>query len=187
MKPYEFTLIASGIDAHADDFEDRFFESGCGDATISLQKGAIIVEFTREAKNFVHAVVSAVHDVLTTGARVERIEPDHLVSLADIAQRTGLSRAACTLFAKGERGNDFPMPIVRVTTESPLWDWVEVSSWLHHRNAAVPLTTVVEARVVRAVNRCTFAETRPHGLLADIIASHSGLQSEGVASPVVPL
>jgi len=37
------------------------------------------------------------------GATVERIEPDHLVSLADIARRAGLTRAAISLYAKGMR------------------------------------------------------------------------------------
>jgi hypothetical protein len=37
MKKYEFTIIASGLDADAANFEDRFFEAGCDDATIALE------------------------------------------------------------------------------------------------------------------------------------------------------
>ena len=54
-------------------------------------------EFGREARNFVHAVVSAVFDVMRTGAKIERIEPDYLVSLSEIAKRSGLSRSAVSL------------------------------------------------------------------------------------------
>ena len=70
MNKYQFTIIASGLDPEAEDFEDRFFEAGCDDATISVQKGAIIVEFTREAKSFPHALVSAFVNVQRAGAKV---------------------------------------------------------------------------------------------------------------------
>jgi hypothetical protein len=151
MNKYHFTIIASGIDPDSEDFEDRFFEAGCDDATISVQKGAIILEFSREAKSFPHALVSAFVCVSKAGAKVVHFEPDHLVSLSDIAERTELSRAAISLFAKGERGKDFPAPVAKVTTESPLWDWVEVARWMYRRRT-LSLHHVVEARIVRQAN-----------------------------------
>jgi hypothetical protein len=39
-----------------------------------------------------------------------------------------------------------------VTTESPLWDWVEVASWLHRRNQ-LDRAAAVQARLVRLVNQ----------------------------------
>ena len=74
-------------DLYASDFEDRFFEAGCDDATLAFQRGAIILEFDRKAKNLSHAIDSAIHDVRRAGARVLHVEPDHLVSLTDIAAR----------------------------------------------------------------------------------------------------
>ena len=79
-KHFAFSIVASGLDPQADDFEDRFWEAGCDDATISFRKGRIIVEFKREAKDFVHAILSAYADVRKAGAKVERFEPDDLVS-----------------------------------------------------------------------------------------------------------
>ncbi len=154
MKTHEFTIIASGLDPHADGFEDRFFEAGCGDATISFQKGVIILEFAREAKNFVHALTSAFTDVHRAGAKVERFEPDYLVSLSDIAARSGKTRAAISLYVKGERGKGFPAPIARVMSTSPLWDWVDVSRWMHE-SGCISEEAVVEARMVREANRVT--------------------------------
>ncbi len=151
MKTHEFTIIASGLDPQADDFEDRFYEAGCDDATISFQKGAIILEFAREAPTFAKALVSAFADVQRAGAKVERIEPDNLVSLSDIAARTGLSRAAISLYGKGERGQGFPAPVARVTSESPLWDWVDVSSWMVQQGK-LPADNVTVARIVREAN-----------------------------------
>ena len=148
MKEYEFTIIASGLDPEAENFVDRFYEAGCDDATISYQKGLIILEFAREAKNFSHAVTSAFADVQKSGATVERFEPDYLVTLSDIAARTGLSKAAVSLYWKGERSEGFPAPVARVTSESPLWDWVSVCRWMHKRDK-VSHEVVLEARMVR--------------------------------------
>jgi hypothetical protein len=151
MKTYEFTIIASGLDPNRDDFEDRFYEAGCDDATISFQKGMIALEFSRAAKSFAQAIVSAFADVSKAGARVERLEPDHLVNLSDIAMRSGLSRAAISLYCKGARGKDFPAPVARVTSDSPLWDWVAVSRWMVE-NGKLPQESFVEARITRAAN-----------------------------------
>ncbi len=158
MKKFCFTIIASGLDPEAADFEDRFFNAGCDDATIAFVKGAIVLEFEREAQNFAHALVTAMRNVQKAGATLEHIEPDYLVSLSDIAERCKLSRAAISLFAKGERGAGFPAPIARVTTESPLWDWVHVARWMYHHKK-LSLTTLVEAKIVRDANRAVF-ETR---------------------------
>jgi predicted DNA-binding transcriptional regulator AlpA len=151
MTNHSFTFIVSGVDAHADDLEDRFFEAGCDDATRAVMRGFVAVCFDREADNFTHAVVSAFRDVLKTGAKVERFEPDFLVSQSEIAARANISRAAVSQYVSGERAADFPRPKVRITSSSPLWDWVDVSSWLH-RHGTVSEGEVVNARIGRAVN-----------------------------------
>lgn len=135
MKIHEFTIIASGLDPEAQDFADRFFEAGCDDATVSFQKGVIIVEFYREAVSFSKAVSSAYEAVLRTGATVERIEPDYLVSLSEIAERCGKTRQAISLYTNGERDAGFPAPVARVTSKHPLYDWEEVAEWLVERDA----------------------------------------------------
>src|SRR4051812_19478119 len=122
MNTFEFTIIASGLDPKADDFEALFYAAGCDDATISFQKGHIIVDFAREAPDFVTAVTSALGNVAAAGARIDRLEPDPLVSLTDIAARSGMTKAAISLYSRGERGKQFPAPVARVTSESPLWD-----------------------------------------------------------------
>jgi len=151
MSEHEFTFIVSGLDPHADDFADRFFEAGCDDATLMLTHGLIAVSFAREAENYTHAVVSGYRDVRKAGAYVERFEPDFLVSKSEIANRSGLTRAAISHYVAGDRGEDFPAPCARVLSKSPLWDWVEVSDWLH-RNDQVSADIVVNARVSRVIN-----------------------------------
>lgn len=151
MAEFEFAFIVSGIDPEGEDFEDRFFEAGCDDATLVLVRGLTAVCFARKSGSFSHAVASAYRDVLKAGARVERFEPDYLVSQSDIASRAKLTRAAVSLYVRGERGAGFPAPKARITSSNPLWDWVEVSSWLH-RNKSIALEQVVNARISRALN-----------------------------------
>ena len=88
MKTFEFSIITSGLDPEAEDFADRVFDAGCDDATLSFQKGHIILDFVREAETMEVAIVSAVACVTAAGAKVQWIEPDPLVSLADIASLT---------------------------------------------------------------------------------------------------
>jgi predicted transcriptional regulator len=64
----------------------------------------------------------------------------------------GVTRAAVSLYAKGKRGRFFPAPVARVTTDSPLWDWVEVSEWLV-REKELPREAAEEARLIREMNR----------------------------------
>ena len=159
MALFEFSVVASGLDHEADDFEDRFFEAGCHDATVAFARGAIILQFAREAASLGEAITSAIEGVRKAGATVDRVEPDWLVSLSEIAARSGLTRAAISLYAKGERGKDFPHSVARVTTESPLWDWPVVARWLHERDQ-IPEQAVVEAKIIRSVNDALADEHR---------------------------
>lgn len=151
MKTFEFSIVASGLDPGAQDFADRFFNAGCDDATVSFQKGHIILDFAREAESIGGAIASAVTHVEAAGASVDRVEPDPLVSLSDIAARTGMSRAAMTQYSKGQRGRDFPAPIARVTSDSPLWDWATVAKWLF-RHEKLSREAAIEAEAVRIAN-----------------------------------
>ena len=151
MTLYEFCIIASGLDPQAEDFEERFYEMGCDDATISFQRGRIIMEFGREAPSLDEALASALEDIRRAGATPLRVEPDPLVSMSDIAARSGLTRAAISLYAKGERGADFPSPVARVTTDSPLWLWSDVARWLAELGK-LPPTVAREAQAIEAAN-----------------------------------
>jgi len=163
MSIFDFAVIASGIDHEADDFEDRFFAAGCGDATVAFMRGAIVLQFSREAETLEAAIASALADVRAAGAHVDRVEPDYLVSISEIAERAHLTRAAISLYAKGERGSDFPAPVARVTTDSPLWDWTEVASWLEARGK-LDRASLHNAYVLRTVNDNLEMSNRTRGL-----------------------
>jgi predicted transcriptional regulator len=152
MKTHRLTIVASGLPVENHAYTERLFEAGCDDATVSLQKGRFVVEFEREATSFEKALESAIHDVRTAGATIKRIEPDHLVNASDIAARGGITRAAVSMYAGGKRGEGFPAPIARITTDSPLWDWVEVAEWLVREKQA-DAQIAHEARVIREANK----------------------------------
>jgi hypothetical protein len=151
MKTYEFSIVASGLNPAAEDFEQRFYDAGCDDALVAFQKGHIIVDFAREADSVSAAIASALECVKAAGATVDRVEPDPLVSLSDIASRTGMTRAAMTQYSKGQRGRNFPAPVARVTSDSPLWDWASVARWLYH-NKKLSREAAIEAEALRVAN-----------------------------------
>lgn len=153
MQTFEFTLVVSGLDPGEEGFEDRLYEAGCDDALVSIVKGSLVLDFAREAKNLTHALVSAIQDVQRAGARVVRVEPDTYVNVSDIAERAGLTRQAVSLMVQGKRGpGNFPLPAMRVSSESPLWDWLEVGRWLRKYGRVGGSRVIVQAALTREIN-----------------------------------
>ena len=150
MKTYDFTYLVDA-DPHADDFEDRFIEAGCDDATFLLMRGAAALSFDREATSFRDAALSAYRDIRRAGADVLRFEPDFLVSAAEIAERAHLSKQRVSYYIKGDRREGFPAPCARVASKNPLWDWETVSQWLvEHQMLEESVHT--EAAISRIIN-----------------------------------
>ncbi|OAN68235.1 hypothetical protein A8B82_23160 [Sulfitobacter sp. EhC04] len=129
MTVFDFTFV---VEADLDDeaFEDRFFEAGCDDATYMVMRGNGHLCFDREAETYKEAVLSAYEQIVSTGTSIVRFEPDFLVSAAEIASRSDMTKQAIGLFIKGARRDGFPAPTARVNSASPLWDWVQVSRWM---------------------------------------------------------
>lgn len=150
MNKYDFTFVVDA-DPHADDFEDRFIDAGCDDATFLLVRGAAAISFDRVAESYKDAVFSAYKQIMSAGSTVLRFEPDFLVSAVDIAERSGMTKQAIGLFGKGERRDGFPAPYLRLNSKSPLWDWVAVSEWLV-ANGKVSEDVHNEAVISRIIN-----------------------------------
>lgn len=151
MQEHEFTIIATGLDPQGDDFADRFYEAGCDDALVGFQRGVIVADFVREADTIEDAITSAIVAVRSAGATVLRVEPDNLVNLSDIAERSGLTRQAIALYAGGKRGKGFPAAAACVTTDHPLYDWTEVARWLV-ANGKLDHAAIEQADVIKSFN-----------------------------------
>jgi hypothetical protein len=62
-----------------------------------------------------------------------------------------MTRAAMTQYSKGQRSKDFPAPVARVTSDSPLWDWATVAKWLF-QHEKLSREAAIEAEAVRIAN-----------------------------------
>ena len=151
MKTHYFVVIADGLDPADDATYEAFFEAGCDDAGIAWQDGVFVLNFQRDARRFDEALLTAYRDVSKAGATVSRFEPDHLVTVAEISERSGLSTSRVEELRDGGAPAPFPPAVGRVTAEEPLWDWAQVSTWLHRRGL-VEREAVIEARVIWEAN-----------------------------------
>ena len=129
MREWDFTLIVDG-DLSDEMVIDKLMANGFDDATFGVADGVSYADFSREAATFFQAVISAVHDLEGVGLRVLRVEPDDLVTLAEIADRLHRSREGVRLLAAGHRGRGtFPAPISHLRARSKLWRWSDVARW----------------------------------------------------------
>lgn len=146
MTEFEFTLILSG------DWKprlDALFEAGCDDATFGEVDGVPHGHFDRGAERFADALSSAIAAVESTGLAVERVEPDDLVTTAEIAARLGRSQQSVHQLISGTRGaGDFPAPALRASApgvkgRARLWHWPDILAWNHadEETVAVAATT----------------------------------------------
>jgi hypothetical protein len=135
MDTFNFTLIVEGGDLLSESALEVLFEAGCTDATFGERDGVHYAEFDREAPSFASAVSSAIRaiEAAVPGARVTRLEPEELVSISAIAERTGRTRESVRLLCKGARGpGGFPPPLRWVDARTTLWRWADVAGWFEH-------------------------------------------------------
>lgn len=129
MSAFSFTLA---LDASSlDDTQISALYSSVPDSTASERNQRGYVGIDRQATDFATAVVTAIEDVerALPAVRVVALEPEDLVSQADVAQRQGRSRESISQLVKGERGpGTFPRPRFFVTDRA-LWRWQDVERW----------------------------------------------------------
>jgi hypothetical protein len=136
MTDYEFTLVISG-DLTSEEIARELFEIGCDDATFGVIDGVGYGEFAREAPTFADAVLSGIHQVESVqDLRVRRVEPDDIVTMAEIADRLDRTRESVRLLIAGKRGRGgFPPPISHGRDRGRLWHWSDVSAWIEELDA----------------------------------------------------
>ena len=136
---YSFSLVMHGASELTPEIADALYEAGCDDALVGSRDGVLFAEFDREARSSAEAILSAVRQVESAGVglTVLRVEPDELVSAAEIADRVGLSRETIRLYAMVRRGpGNFPPPVARLRSRSPLYRWADVAPWLARHGGA---------------------------------------------------
>ena len=155
---HRFTLVLSGQTELSPRLQDAIYRAGCDDALLGERDGTLFLDFDRSAPSFRAAVLSAIADVqsASAGVAVARVEPDDLVTAAEIARRTGRSRESIRQLATGARGpGRFPAPIANLTARSPIWRWTAVQEWfkshVSSEDSANSLSTDDE-RTIAALN-----------------------------------
>ena len=132
MPVFTFTVIVEGPDVQSAEIVDALFKAGCDDALVGISDGLRYLDFDREAASLEEAVLSAVADVESVdGLTVVRLADAGLVSMADIAARTGRTRESVRLLVVGERGpGGFPPPVTDPRSRYRLWRTAEVAHWM---------------------------------------------------------
>lgn len=152
---HRFTLFLRGPDALTDEHMDALYEAGCDDALFGSRDGAQYAAFDREARDFGAALASAIEAVTSAvpGLSVVRVEPDDLVTMAEVAKRSGLSREYVRLLAAGKRGpGGFPPPVAYADQRTRLWHWPDVARWLNEHRKAKAEVDDEAADLVAALN-----------------------------------
>lgn len=133
MATYEFTLIVEGPDIQDEASIEALYEAGLDDGTVGRVGSFQYLDVDREADDFADAVFSATEAIerAILDAKVVRLEPDDLVTLSEIAERTGRTRESVRLLVNGDRGpGGFPAPATHFRTRQRMWRWQEVAVWL---------------------------------------------------------
>jgi hypothetical protein len=153
MTTHNFTLIVDGPDLQADELIDAIFEAGCDDALIGRADGIQFAEFDRDAPTLQDAVLSAIADLESiNGVTALRLSYAGLISMADIAARTGRTRESVRLLITGERGpGGFPPPVTDPRSRYRLWRSDDVETWLHE-NLAGTLHDSTDDHIRGAIN-----------------------------------
>ena len=74
MESFEFMLVFKVDSEDPSEYLDALYEFGCNDATVSFCNGRIVTDFTRTAKTFELAMVSAVRNVKKAIPNAELLE-----------------------------------------------------------------------------------------------------------------
>lgn len=149
MGTYVFRLVVS--DPIDDEGANRLFEAGVDDGYPETGPQGHSIGFDREAFSFREAVLSAIKDVEEANFKVLRVEPDELVSAADIAERTGRSRQSISALISGSRGpGGWPRPVAG-NVRSPLWRWSDVAAWFQRFDGSQEVDEE-QAALVAAIN-----------------------------------
>lgn len=128
---YSFRVTFQGDLGDDERVVDTLYGSGCDDATVSVERDGSsgYADFDREAGDALGAVMSAVEQIEAAGFEVASVGDD-LVSVADIAERTGRSQQAVSSWINQDRGPG-GFPAARTDRHwGAVYSWAEVAEWL---------------------------------------------------------
>jgi hypothetical protein len=129
MTEFTVAVVLEGIEL-SDNVLDRIFKD-VPDAVPSAVNGVVTVSAPVESADVMDAAKSLIETLRAAlpDAHIVRIDQD-LVSISDIASRTGRSRESVRLLVDGARGpGGFPAPTGVVGDSIRVWPWAVVTDW----------------------------------------------------------
>jgi hypothetical protein len=128
MSTYWFELEIGPVSDLEEAAEQLY--SRCGDGQLSGDERGGTIAFSREARNATEAILSAIDDSERSGLSVTGVMED-LVTIDDIAEKTGRSAQAVGHWTTGQRGpGSFPAPVIHRSSRIKLYSWAQASCWL---------------------------------------------------------
>jgi hypothetical protein len=125
MSRCQFTFV---VDNTLSEGEVNALLGGVTDVTVERERGCTLLAFDREAASLAEALVCALRDAEGAGVVVGSVRSHDLVTLREIAARTGRTYESARLLACGERGRGgFPGPMS--SNGWALYSWVQVRTW----------------------------------------------------------
>jgi hypothetical protein len=172
MDTYEFTFV---VDHRLSEDEVDGLLEQVDDVTPEREQGRTLLGFDRRSTSLAEALVSALRDVEAAGLTVGSVRSEDLVTLREIAARTGRSYESVRLLAAGRRGpGGFPGPMS--SAGWTLYSWAQVRPWFTQHAPASPidqaLLTAEHDRLIAAADHLVRARALMRGdRLADGLAA----------------
>lgn len=175
MTTYEFTLV---VDHRLRDEDIDALLDRADDVTPERERGRTLLGFDREAPSLAEALVSALRDAEAVGLSVASVRSEDLVTLKEIATRTGRSYESVRLLALGKRGpGGFPGPMS--SDGWTLYSWAQVRPWFAGH---FPATDLPDDHFVGEHDRLLAAADH---LVRARALMHGDHQAEGLAALIV--
>ncbi len=154
-KYYNFLLVLEGLSEINIETEDKLFESGCDDATLSIKDNIGYLEFDRESISMQEAIVTAITNVVDSGlnVRISAIEPGEYVTTSEIARRINKSRQYIHRLKVGESGfESFPAPISGNQSGNPIYRWSTVVLYFYKHKKFIKKDELDKAQLFKIFN-----------------------------------
>jgi len=135
MSIYAFTFV---VDHRLNEGEVAALRARADDVTLERERGRTLLGFDRAAASLAEALVSALGDVEAADLVAGSVRSEDLVTLKEIAVRTGRTYESVRLLAVGRRGpGGFPSPMS--ASGWTLYSWAQVQPWFAHHAPASAL------------------------------------------------
>lgn len=163
MDAYEFTFV---VDHRLSEDEVDGLLDRLDDVTPEREQCRTLLGFDRRSTSLAEALVSALRDVESAGLTVGSVRSEDLVTVREIAARTGRSYESVRLLAAGKRGpGGFPGALS--SAGWTLYSWAQVRPWFAQHAPVAPidheLLTAEHERLIAAADHLIRARALMRG------------------------